>query len=112
MPANNPTRVVIERQRSEFDMGFPHNDTRYAPTTRLLNADRNMDDDFGVSPPLYQSVNYSVMSEEHLDEISAPLGSHYYTRRGNPTSARLAKVISEMEGGETGMIFASGMGAI
>ncbi|MES2255467.1 MAG: aminotransferase class I/II-fold pyridoxal phosphate-dependent enzyme [Pseudomonadota bacterium] len=93
-------------------MGFPRNDKRYALTTQLLNADRDLAEDHSVSPPLYQSVNFSVLSEEHLDEISEPLGSHYYTRRGNPTSARLAKVISDMEGGETGMIFASGMGAI
>lgn len=93
-------------------MSIPNDARSQAWTTRLLNADRDMAEDLGVSPPLYQSVNYSVLGEEHLDEISAPLGSHYYTRRGNPTSARLAKIIADLEGAETGMMFASGMGAI
>lgn len=93
-------------------MTIPKDVGSQAWTTRLLNADRDMAEDLSVSPPLYQSVNYSVLSEEHLDEISGPLGSHYYTRRGNPTSARLAKVIADLEGAETGMMFASGMGAI
>lgn len=93
-------------------MSFVNGAGPHAWTTRLLNADRDMAEDLGVSPPLYQSANFSVLSEEHLDEISEPLGSHYYTRRGNPTSARLVKIIADLEGAETGMAFASGMGAI
>ncbi len=93
-------------------MSFPNHNDRHAWTTRLLNADNDLAEDLSVSPPLHQSVNYAVLSEEHLDEISGPLGSHYYTRRGNPTGARLAKVIADLEGAETGMVFASGMGAI
>ena len=56
-------------------MSIPNDAGPQAWTTRLLNADRDMDEDLGVSPPLHQSVNYAVLSEEHLDEISAPLGS-------------------------------------
>jgi cystathionine beta-lyase/cystathionine gamma-synthase len=93
-------------------MNFSNNAASPGWTTRLLNADREMAEDLSVSPPLHQSVNYAVLGEEHLDQISEPLGSHYYTRRGNPTSARLAKVIADLEGAETGMVFASGMGAI
>ncbi|MBN9545270.1 MAG: aminotransferase class I/II-fold pyridoxal phosphate-dependent enzyme [Alphaproteobacteria bacterium] len=93
-------------------MSFPNHNDRHAWTTRLLNADNDLAEDLSVSPPLHQSVNYAVLSEEHLDEISGPLGSHYYTRRGNPTGARLAKVVADLEGAETGMVFASGMGAI
>lgn len=92
-------------------MSFRNDAAPHAWSTRLLNADKDMDEDLGVSPPLHQSVNYAVLSQDHLDDISEPLGSHYYTRRGNPTSARLVKVIADLEGAETGMAFASGMGA-
>ncbi len=81
-------------------------------TTRLLNADRRLAGDLGVSPAIHQSVNYIARDAEHLEEISQPFGPHYYSRRGNPTSAALARVIADLEGGEMGMVFASGMGAI
>jgi len=81
-------------------------------TTRLLNADYDPADDTSVSPPLHQSVNFSARDAAHLHEIAVPLGDRYYTRRGNPTSSRLARVICELEGAQSGLITASGMGAI
>jgi cystathionine beta-lyase/cystathionine gamma-synthase len=80
--------------------------------TLLLNADRALEDGGSVSPPLYQSTPFRIRDTNHLGEISVPMGDQYYTRRGNPTSSRLAKVIAELEGAETGMITASGMGAM
>ena len=44
--------------------------------------------------------------------IGAASGNDSYGRRGNPTNGRLSKVIADLEGGEAGMVFASGMGAI
>ncbi|MBD9538919.1 aminotransferase class I/II-fold pyridoxal phosphate-dependent enzyme [Ensifer sp. ENS04] len=81
-------------------------------TTRLLHSDKNVSDELDVAPPLHLSANYAARDADHLREISGPLGNNYYARRGNPTSERLAKVIAELEGGETGLVFASGMGAI
>lgn len=81
-------------------------------TTRLLTADQPLGDDTSVSPPLHQSVNFRARDVRHLQEISAPMGDRYYARRGNPTSSRLAKVIADLEGAETGLITASGMGAM
>ncbi|WP_394840673.1 PLP-dependent aspartate aminotransferase family protein [Pendulispora brunnea] len=81
-------------------------------TTRLLNADDDGLDGLSVSPSLHQSVNYAARDDAHLREMAAPLGNEYYTRRGNPTTARLVNVIADLEGGEAGMMFASGMGAI
>ncbi len=80
--------------------------------TLLLNADRTMEDGTSVSPPLYQSTPFRIRDTGHLGEISVPMGDKYYTRRGNPTSSRLAKVIADLEGAETGMITSSGMGAM
>lgn len=81
-------------------------------TTRLLNADRDLEEGTSVSPPLHQSVNYLIKDVKHLEEISVPMGDRYYTRRGNPTSSRLAKVIADLEGADTGIITSSGMGAM
>ena len=81
-------------------------------TTLLLTADRDLEDGTSVSPPIHQSVNHRIKDAEHLKEISVPMGDRYYTRRGNPTSSRLAKIIAELEGAETGIIAASGMGAL
>ena len=82
------------------------------PTTRVLNADHDPADGNSVSPPLHQSVNFSARDMAHLNEIAVPQGDRYYTRRGNPTSSRLARAICELEGAESGLITASGMGAI
>ncbi|WP_394828286.1 trans-sulfuration enzyme family protein [Pendulispora albinea] len=89
-----------------------HRNGQLSFTTRLLTADDDPEDGLSVSPPLHQSVNFAARDEAHLQAISAPLGSEYYTRRGNPTTARLVQVIADLEGGEAGMMFASGMGAI
>src|SRR5690349_15309010 len=81
-------------------------------TTRLLHADSDLADDTSVSPPLHQSVNFWARDHAHREEIAEPLGDRYYSRRGNPTSSRLVKVIAELEGAETGIMTSSGMGAL
>ena len=86
--------------------------SNWSPTTNILTEDKNYDDDRAVSPALHQTANYTIEGEEHLKEIDIPLGPNFYGRRGNPTSARLSKVINKLEGGEAGMIFASGMAAV
>lgn len=81
-------------------------------STRLLNADKEFAGDTSVSPPIHQSVNFFARDINHLHEIASPMGDRYYTRRGNPTSSRLAAVIADLEGAESGLITASGMGAL
>ena len=88
-------------------------DKQYSFTTRLLIADRNMGDELSVAPPIHQEVNNIARDAADFAEISSvPQGDRFYARHGNPTSSRLARVIADLEGGEAGMIFASGMGAI
>jgi cystathionine beta-lyase/cystathionine gamma-synthase len=85
----------------------------YGLTTKLLYSDIDLSDDWSVSPPIHQSVNaVAADAEEFADISSVPLGDKFYARHGNPTTSRLAKVISNLEGGESGIIFSSGMGAI
>lgn len=82
-------------------------------TTLLLNADRGMSDDLSVSPPLHQSSVGIATDAEHFYELAAGvMNDTFYARYGSETSSRLAKIIADLEGGEAGMMFSSGVGAI
>jgi methionine-gamma-lyase len=85
----------------------------HGDTTKLLYSDIDLSDDWSVSPPIHQSVNAVAADAEQFAKVSSvPLADKFYARHGNPTTSRLAKVISTLEGGESGIIFSSGMGAI
>ncbi|MBR8094658.1 aminotransferase class I/II-fold pyridoxal phosphate-dependent enzyme [Burkholderia cenocepacia] len=85
---------------------------RLAPSTAAIVADRNYSEALGISADLHQSVGYVFLNDEHKAELTRPLTGMSYTRRNNPTSARFAKVMAQLERAETGMTFASGVGAI
>ncbi len=89
------------------------NDKQYSFTTRLLNIDHDMGDGLSMSPPIHQEVNYAAIdAADFAEKSSVTQGDQFYARHGNPTSSRLARIIADLEGGETGIVFASGMGAI
>ncbi|KAF0994381.1 bifunctional cystathionine gamma-lyase/homocysteine desulfhydrase [Geobacillus sp. TFV-3] len=58
-----------------------------------------------VSVPIYQVSTYKQ------EEVGKHKGFEY-SRTGNPTRAALEKLITDLEGGEAGFAFASGMAAI
>lgn len=58
-----------------------------------------------VNVPMYLS---STFHQESIDEF----GDYDYARSGNPTRAALEKAIAELEGGERGFAFATGMAAV
>ncbi len=94
-------------------MSNGESDNQYSFTTRLLNADHEMGDDLSLAPPIHQAVNHAAIdAADFAEKSSVPQGDQFYARHGNPTSSRLARVIANLEGGETGIVFASGMGAI
>ncbi|QDE27648.1 trans-sulfuration enzyme family protein [Paremcibacter congregatus] len=85
---------------------------QYTASTRLLYADEGFSDEWSSSPPIHQSVSGIAKDAEEFAKISsAPLEERFYARHGNPTSSRLAKVITNLEGGECGIAFAAGQGA-
>ena len=43
---------------------------------------------------------------------STPMHPRYYTRYGNPLHQRVARIVADLEGAATGLVTASGMGAI
>ncbi len=66
-----------------------------------------------ASTPLYQSSTFRADSAATIAGYAEQVQpSSYYTRWGNPTTEVLEKLIAELEGGEKGLAFASGMAAV
>ncbi|MGW0465890.1 trans-sulfuration enzyme family protein [Streptomyces sp. NPDC003027] len=66
-----------------------------------------------LSVPLVQSSAFAFDSADALAEAMAgPDGRYVYSRRGNPTVRALEKTLAGLEGGDSAIAFASGMGAI
>lgn len=66
-----------------------------------------------VATPLYQSSAFRTDSAATMAGYAdAVQPSSYYTRWGNPTTEVLEKVIADLEGGQRGLAFASGMAAV
>ena len=77
-------------------------------TTKLIHGGIDGDTKTGaVNVPIYQT---STFKQDGLGELRE--GTWEYARTGNPTRAALEKLIAELEGGEAGFAFASGMAAI
>ncbi len=87
-------------------------DPTFALETLLTHADVDADES-SVSPPIHQSLNFSAATAEEFDalnDVSQP--ERYYRRSGNPTAARLERLLAAIEGGDAALATASGMGAI
>lgn len=74
--------------------------------TKLIHPGNEVDETTGaVSTPIYQSV---IFAQKDMDTA----GRWEYTRSGNPTRAALEETVAQLEGGQFGFAFASGMAAI
>lgn len=74
--------------------------------TRIVHAGFDRDPFTGASSvPIYQASTYSQADPEHH-------GKYDYARSGNPTREALEKTLAELEGGDAGFAFASGMAAV
>lgn len=84
-----------------------------SPATISLHADRHLEKNNMVAPPLFQSVTHIAEDEiEFARMASHPLDDDFYARYGNPTTSRISQVIADLEGAESALMMASGMGAI
>jgi len=63
-----------------------------------------------MSTPIYQTSTFEVADND--EQLRATHTDHFYTRYGNPTNTVAEKTIAELEGMESALTFASGMGAI
>ena len=83
------------------------------PETLLLHADDSYQTDTGLTPPITWSATFRASdAHDFADMASRPMHSRYYTRYGNPLHARVATLIAQLEGAQSGLVTASGMGAI
>lgn len=81
--------------------------------TRVLHGDAGLSHDTDVSPPIHYSATFKARDAAAFAEMAGtPRHAAYYTRYGNPTHERAAAVVAALEGTETALLTASGMGAI
>jgi cystathionine beta-lyase/cystathionine gamma-synthase len=80
--------------------------------TRAVTAGRRFSGD-SLAPVLFPSTTYQVDSlEEHLGRAGSPRPPHYYSRFGSPTVRELEDAVAELEGAESALASASGMGSL
>ena len=92
---------------------MPSDSRPLAPQTRLVHADAGLDPDTSVAPPIYPSVTYRARSAEEFHAMANEARHpRFYARYGSPTHARVEKLVSELEGAEAALVFASGMAEI
>jgi len=74
--------------------------------TELIHGGNPIDPEHGsLSHPMYLSSTFAQHSMDHF-------GRYDYARSGNPTREALEEAVAGLEGGSTGLAFASGMAAI
>jgi cystathionine gamma-synthase/methionine-gamma-lyase len=87
----------------------------YRFATRAVHTGKgDLSGDFiPTTAPIYPSVSYHYEHMEDLDEVFARKRNGFlYSRYGSPTVAALEEATADLEGGEKGLAFASGMAAI
>lgn len=83
------------------------------PETLVTHVDREMASEDGIAPAIYQTSTFFAASAEEFQQMaSTPRHNRNYTRDGNPTFTRAERIIAELEGAESALLTASGMGAI
>lgn len=66
-----------------------------------------------ITPPIFQTSTFVFDSaEQGGSRFAGEEGGYIYSRLGNPTTNLLEEAVAELEGGEAGVAFASGMAAI
>jgi cystathionine beta-lyase/cystathionine gamma-synthase len=83
------------------------------PETLVAHADRGIEDDSDVAPPVHQTAPFRASSDDAFAAMSTtPRHDRNYTRDGNPTFSRVEAVLAALEGAQAALLTASGMGAL
>src|SRR6201997_3060773 len=81
------------------------------PETAAVRGASEMEKRNGpVAPEIYQTSTFEVADNE--EQIRVTTTDRYYTRWGNTTITLAERTVAALEGTETALVFASGMGAI
>ncbi|KJV29062.1 methionine gamma-lyase [Aquitalea magnusonii] len=85
----------------------------YQLETMAIHADVGVSAEKTVAPAIHYSAVFKAEdSAEFIEMSSVPQHPRNYTRYGNPVHERVKKIMAELEGTETALVTASGMGAI
>src|SRR5690606_35031541 len=81
--------------------------------TTVLHGDAGLTADTSVVPPIHYSATFRADDAAQFAEMAnTPRHPGFYTRYGNPVHKRVEAILAELEGTETALLMASGMGAI
>src|SRR3546814_310862 len=81
--------------------------------TTVLHGDSGLTADSAVVPPIHYSATFRADDAAQFAEMAnTPRHPAFYTRYGNPVHKRVEAILAELEGTETALLMASGMGAI
>ena len=91
----------------------PRRDMNWHDETTVLHGDAGLSMDPSVSPPIHYTATFKADSAEQFAAM-ANTARHpgFYTRYGNPVHKRVEAILAELEGTETALLMASGMGAV
>ncbi len=87
----------------------------FSMETKLVHAGERRKQPVGlpVATPIYATATYTYDSMAQMDAVFAGEGGDYvYSRYGNPTTAALEAVLTEIEAGKIAVAYGSGMAAI
>ncbi|SCK27329.1 PLP-dependent aspartate aminotransferase family protein [Vogesella sp. LIG4] len=85
----------------------------YQMETLAIHADGTVCAEKTVAPAIHYSAVFKADdSAEFIEMSSVPQHPRNYTRYGNPVHERVKKLVADLEGTETALVTASGMGAI
>ena len=109
----NKTRPPTHLSSSR--LSSPEAEPRWHDGTALLHGDDTgePDPDSAVVAPIHYSATFRARdASDFADMATRPRHGAFYTRYGNPTHARVARLLANLEGTETALLTGSGMGAI
>jgi cystathionine gamma-synthase len=85
-------------------------DKRHSETKAVRGAADLQKKNGPLATPIYQTSTFEVTDND--EQLRATHTDHFYTRYGNPTNTVAEKTIAALEGVDSALTFASGMGAI
>lgn len=82
-------------------------------TTTILHSDRRHDVEHGaVHKPMHTSSEFAYDDARELAAVFQGKAGYTYSRQGTPTTTALERKLSQMEGGNGTVTFATGMAAL
>ncbi|MEM8274621.1 PLP-dependent transferase, partial [Morganella morganii] len=86
--------------------------TDYDLETKLIHQGHSPDPATGaLASPIYQTATFAAHSVEHFEELCRTWG-YVYSRECNPNLTELESKLAMLEGADSAIVSASGMGAI